>query len=895
MSVDVTVPPSASVTDSDGIVWSIVNGFLFRNTGNTSLQATNLLYRGGWLFFRNGTGQWYLWSETYQPWGTADPVPPPAPDPQAFKVGVVFYKWLQQALDALTDGGTLICKDGGVFTDGGILARNNCTLRGSATLQKADIGAKGILTINGGNTTIDGLTFADANDGSDQGNLAGIRLQAAGLTVRNFAFQNCSNGILTAASMPNNAVVLDTGTITGSGNHVGQAHGIYIGYGLGSSLSVTNVHHIGPTNSYLDGHLSKSRTARALYDSCTFIKNYASRAIDFSCGGVIEVRNCSFVTDDRSPNSAILGYGQDVEPSGYTDNELYWRSTNTVTNNGKNKFTLVQSNPAITVNPYVIETPGPTGATGIAGPTAATGATAVMGNVTIYDPNHLVTVIFGPAPTGATGPTGSTAPTGATGSTGPTGPTGSTGATGVTGATGSNTIQLVGTNTIRSLDPDPHNTAPYHASDGIAGIMANGGACFAPNLGPLGSILKMGGGDADYWGNQVYAFGIQSLTWSMLTQPTTIPFMNGKTAAAFAGTGSQNANVLTITAVGGGTLVAGQQVAVQGPATPTVQAVMNYTPMGIVQPFGTGGTTGTGGLGTYELSLSASIPSGPIFAGDPSFNYNYCEHGDGHPATFHTYQLLNVIPGGTAGKMITYMSQYAYFDIIGGFSHALDLGTATWSPFSSNRTTMDAYPQGSTATCVDAARNRIWAVGAGGIGSKMPFLDTSTGVHGFVACPTANGLGTAQVSARVSVHGLMLYCGYVGPYQAPNVLTFMAVDLANPQLGSRTIALTGDVFPTSTLGSAGFDWDTVRDFGLVYIGGTSQAPGDQQHVYKITAPASGNYFVDPWTVTKVTLPSTMNTVVSSTPSMNSHWMQIPSIGKFALVSGVDDPVTFYTP
>ncbi len=380
-----------------------------------------------------------------------------------------------------------------------------------------------------------------------------------------------------------------------------------------------------------------------------------------------------------------------------------------------------------------------------------------------------------------------------------------------------NALELVGTNVIRDLDPDPTNAQPYRGVDGIAGIMAYSGACFAPNLGPQGSILKFGGGDADYWGNQVYAFDIATLTWSMITTPTTTPYMNG----------------------------------------------LQYP-------------------------------------NDPNFNAAYCEHGDGHPGAFHSYQLLNVISGGTGGKgiMVTYVSQYCYVDVIGLYSHALDLGTTppTWSRFmgAPNGTQIDTYLQGSSATCYDAGRNRIWAVGANGIAARMPYLDLTTGIHGSVPCPPSPvALGTVQVAARVPVRGLMVYCGYVGPYLGTGVLTFLAVDLANPGLGARPINMTGDAFPTSTLGSAGFDWDTVHDVGYVYVAGTLQAPGDLTHVYMITPPSSG-YFTNPWRVTKITLPGTLNSTYTSA-GVNSHWMFIPTIGKFALISSVSDPVTLYTP
>lgn len=51
---------------------------------------------------------------------------------------------------------------------------------------------------------------------------------------------------------------------------------------------------------------------------------------------------------------------------------------------------------------------------------------------------------------------------------------------------------------------------------------------YAPDDGPLGSMVFCNGGDADYWGNEVYRFALDSRTWSRVSERST--GLNGKTA-----------------------------------------------------------------------------------------------------------------------------------------------------------------------------------------------------------------------------------------------------------------------------------------------------------------------------------------------------------------------------
>jgi hypothetical protein len=84
-----------------------------------------------------------------------------------------------------------------------------------------------------------------------------------------------------------------------------------------------------------------------------------------------------------------------------------------------------------------------------------------------------------------------------------------------------NIIEFVGSNVMKDIDPCPARNCVYTSTSGQNGLLAYCGAAFAPNLGTKGSILTLGGGDADYWGNEVYAFDLATNVWTRLTNPST--------------------------------------------------------------------------------------------------------------------------------------------------------------------------------------------------------------------------------------------------------------------------------------------------------------------------------------------------------------------------------------
>ena len=76
-----------------------------------------------------------------------------------------------------------------------------------------------------------------------------------------------------------------------------------------------------------------------------------------------------------------------------------------------------------------------------------------------------------------------------------------------------------------AANPNYPGTPPWHGSTGQpAVISAWNGAAFASGYGSNGSLVMYGGGHADYYGSEVYAFDMATRTWTRLSNPYKGPF-----------------------------------------------------------------------------------------------------------------------------------------------------------------------------------------------------------------------------------------------------------------------------------------------------------------------------------------------------------------------------------
>ncbi|MEM9191844.1 MAG: DUF2625 family protein, partial [Myxococcota bacterium] len=93
---------------------------------------------------------------------------------------------------------------------------------------------------------------------------------------------------------------------------------------------------------------------------------------------------------------------------------------------------------------------------------------------------------------------------------------------------------VISNNTLRDVMACPDGGCPYRGNTGIKSVMrAWCGGAFATQLGAFGSLIAFGGGHADYYGNEVYAFDIATGLWSRVSEP-----YDGGTEACIEATGS---------------------------------------------------------------------------------------------------------------------------------------------------------------------------------------------------------------------------------------------------------------------------------------------------------------------------------------------------------------------
>ena len=249
---------------------------------------------------------------------------PPRDSSRNFKVGSVYYRHVQEAYDALNDGGTLLIAAGAVFLDqAGFLRRSRCIIKadagGQATFKFATVEGKANVVVQGRDNRFESIAW-EAMAVSD-GNGAGIRLEAPGLTLSGCRFSYCQDGLLTGNKQPDSIIRIDRCGIDHCGGDGGQSHGIYVG-SVGS-LTVLDTRF---SEGVEGGHLLKTRAEKLVVEGCWFNEGGASRSIDICNGGYADINRCDFYQDQRTDNSDIIGYG--TETGGkplYAVNKLFVR------------------------------------------------------------------------------------------------------------------------------------------------------------------------------------------------------------------------------------------------------------------------------------------------------------------------------------------------------------------------------------------------------------------------------------------------------------------------------------------------------------------------------------------------------------------------------------------
>jgi hypothetical protein len=261
-------------------------------------------------------------------------IPTTASASAVYQVGPArVYKTIAAAA-AVAPSGSVIEIDAGTYAGNDALLylseseNKTLTIRGvgEVILSAAgkSTGGKGIFVVDGGEVTIENITFRDAT--VPDGNGAGIRLGDGRLVVRNSIFLYNENGILagnlstTTVELYHNEFGYSTSTTT-----PGYTHNIYIGR-VGSLIAEGNYFHDAGA-----GHLFKSRAAVNIIRYNRFSEEneggnwHASYELDLPNGGQALVVGNTFGKVTRDQNSNIMTFGSE----GLSGNDHLYMAYNT--------------------------------------------------------------------------------------------------------------------------------------------------------------------------------------------------------------------------------------------------------------------------------------------------------------------------------------------------------------------------------------------------------------------------------------------------------------------------------------------------------------------------------------------------------------------------------------
>ena len=223
------------------------------------------------------------------------------------------FKQPSDAAAAARTGDTIQIQPGEYF-DCATLKVNKLVVEGVGDADKVVItdkacGGKGLFITTGNGITIRNLTLTRAR--VPDGNGAGIRNEAADLTVERVRFVNNQNGILSTPGEPGTLIVRDSLFDRNGycGNSGGCAHGIYAATGTLVHIERTTF------TGTKQGHHIKSRSLRTEVVGCTVQDGEdgtASYLIDQPIGGSLVVRDSTLEKGPEAENhTAAIMIGEE--------------------------------------------------------------------------------------------------------------------------------------------------------------------------------------------------------------------------------------------------------------------------------------------------------------------------------------------------------------------------------------------------------------------------------------------------------------------------------------------------------------------------------------------------------------------------------------------------------
>lgn len=237
------------------------------------------------------------------------------------------------------DGDVIEIEAGNYPGDVAVWQQSFITLRGVGgrphlKASGANAEGKGIWVLKGNGVTVENIEFSGAKVPDANG--AAIRLEGAGLKVRDSYFHDNENGILTGPNK-DSEVVVENCEFARNGAGDGQSHNIYIGNIKSFTLRASYSHDASV------GHLVKSRAQRnfILYNRIMDeAQGTSSYEVELPAGGVAYVIGNVIRQSPQTENSTIVSYG--AEGFAWPANEFYMVG-NTVVNDRPNGGTFVQT------------------------------------------------------------------------------------------------------------------------------------------------------------------------------------------------------------------------------------------------------------------------------------------------------------------------------------------------------------------------------------------------------------------------------------------------------------------------------------------------------------------------------------------------------------------------
>ena len=281
---------------------------------------------------------------------TVTPKPPSSAEtrsadsaPSTLRVGrFQTYTTIAAAANDARNGDTVEIEAGNYVGDVAIWTQDNLTIRaigGPARLiaNGRHVERKGIWIIRGGKITAENIEFSGAR--VEHKNGAGIRFEKGHLIIRNCAFFDNENGILTHND-ETTELDIENSEFGRNGYGDGQTHNIYVGSIKRFRMTGSYSHHANV------GQLVKSRAKETyiLYNRLTDETGRASYEIDLPSGGIAYIIGNIIQQSPNATNGHFISFG--VEGYKWDKNELYLVNNTIIDNRPSNgRFLLLKNGP----------------------------------------------------------------------------------------------------------------------------------------------------------------------------------------------------------------------------------------------------------------------------------------------------------------------------------------------------------------------------------------------------------------------------------------------------------------------------------------------------------------------------------------------------------------------